>query len=681
MSDLNEDIFERQAQALHLSRSYQEDILDEVYRVDTSQPVNNLYNDFCKYYIASNQEDGKEYFAIVFEKFYNPPLQLLHTLKTFHFNGLNNLITYGVVTLSEYKEERLVAIVEKYDVFYSLTNYTQKNGPLSLDQVEKRLIPTFIDIFIQCEKHGVNCGNINPNNIIIRNDNFMLREFFISYANFEQSPYYLAPELVECAEYGRVTKGVAVDIYAFGVVTLQALIGKQPWANYENIIDYNSDRLEQTSFRFLIGKRKISESLKSFFKWTLNDNPFARWRARNIIEWLGGVHNKTAYEKLVDNANLIAFNGQNYGNLKSLAYALYNNWEDALKFIQEDKLLKWAQRQQAGAEIIEGIQEILGKDNLSKAILKINSFENNHKLTRLLSVIDPGGGIRMNGFAISVDSIPNALHYLLIKGRVAAIENIIVILKEKYWKVSDNKNSASQTDAAAHSALVEAYETFAPPSPSSGLEMLVYTLNPQATCLSGLISEDYVGSLAELLASLNTMAANSPDKFNIDRHIIAYMSAKIGLKNDSGIKLLKNFPKFSDHPLIFGLAILNIASNQEPEIKRQDLCKVLVDKIIALFGEYLHNVKFKKQLETRLRELASNGDLSDIVGLLSDQGPFIADYNGYYNACREAQNIKTYIQSLSAHDKYSDDALILGQKLTVLVSYMLCLIVTVILMV
>jgi serine/threonine protein kinase len=672
-----------QGSGFDITKSHQNDVLDEIYRIEVAEPLSGFDNDFCKYYKAYNLDDDNEYFAIVFERNYNPPIQLLHTLKTFNFNGLNNLITYGVVRLSHIKEFRLVAIVPQYDLSKNLDNYIQKNGPLSADQIEHKFIPTITEILSQCERLNITCGNINPNNIIIQDDNsYLLREFFISYPHFYQSPFLLAPELAECVEVGRATASIAADIYAFGLVALYLFIGKQPWSGYETILQYNNTRFDQSSFKFFVGRRKIPEYLKIFFKWTLHDSSSLRWKVRNLHEWVSGSYNKnTTFDKINDNVNLIAFNNQNYTNVKSLSYALFNNWDEGLKFIQEEKLAKWVQRQQGGAEIIENIQEILGKDYLARAMLKVNTAENNNKLTRLLSALDPGGGVRVSTGALTASSIPNALHYLLTKGRPQLVDSIITILKEKYWQVSEVKTSGSHINFEMAAKLDEVYATYSPASPASGLEMMVYSLNPNAICLSPLLSEEYVYNLADLLKILDKLALNTPDRFNVDRHIIAFIMSRIGLKNDNEFKLLRNFPKFSDHPLIYGLSILNIAASYEPEVKIPNICSSLVNKIIDLFQDHLHNVKFKQQLEKRLKDLADQGDLSKIVDLLSDQNPFIADYNGYYNACREVQNIKNYVQSLGAYDKYSNDSIILGQKITVLLGYILCLIVTVILMV
>ena len=75
--------------------------------------------------------------------------------------------------------------------------------------------------------------------------------------------------------------------------------------------------------------------------------------------------------------------------------------------------------------------------------------------------------------------------------------------------------------------------------------------------------------------------------------------------------------------------------------------------------------------------MKKNQSVEKIIQILSDQQQFINDYNGYYEACRKTKLIEEKIKTLRNEDKIFSGALLLGQKTTVLVSYVLCFIVTV----
>ncbi|WP_316354843.1 protein kinase domain-containing protein [Candidatus Trichorickettsia mobilis] len=664
-----------------IPKSLQEDLVEGLYQINIGDPVHELNNEFCRYYKATNIENEQEYFAIVFEKNFIPNLDIFQILKTSNFEGLNKLITYSIVKISYTKSYNLVAIVEQYNFKNSLANHLEQYDPLSVDQIENRFISSFTTLISQCERMNIPCGNIHPSNIIMLDDGqFLLREPIISYPHFYQTGCYVAPELVECTEAGRSIYGVAADIYSLGVTVFYALTGKQPWIDYENAYTFNEDRFEHTTFRLLVGKRKISEHFRVFFKWVLNDNAAARWQTRNIFEWLSGYIPKASlFEKISENTNLISFNGRNYSNLKSIAYAMFNNWDEALQFVDDDRLLKWVQRHNVSSAITEELQELLGSEKSNKVFAHGN--ERTWKLTKLLSVIDPHGGIRQEGIAISAASIPVVIHYLHARNRRSAIDQIVRVIKERYWQVSDNKLSAMNVNTNLDAELKNISKFFALVSPIFGLERVVYSLNFYAICFSPIVVNEHVINLSELLITLNAIAAQIPDKFHIDRHIIAFIAAKISLRQEADIKILSNFPKFSEHHLIYGLCILSVAQQHEPDIKIADLCKVITVKVVELFNEHLHNIQFKQKLAATLTEDATTGDLSKIVSRLNNQTEFINDYNGYYNACKEVQRLKNQMQFLQLEDRIFDRAIFLGQKLTVLVSYVLCFIVTVILII
>ena len=374
-----------------LPRSFQTDVLDSIYKIHTGELIQELTTEFCKYFHATNMEDGSEYFALVFEKQFVAPVDVLDKLKMNSFKHLNKLIAFSIVKLSHTKASHLVAIVEKYDIHNNLGHYIEKNGPLSLEQVNKKLIPQITELLSQCEQHSINCGNINPFNILVTDeDNFVLREFVSTYSNFNQMQAYIAPEIAECTETGRQIIGTSADIYALAICVFYCITGKQPWLDYESVYKYNEERFNQSTFKVLTNKRKITENFKAFFKGALQDNPMLRWKVRNIFEWsIGNAPKISFFENSNENTNLLAFKNGNYSNLKSIAYAMFNNWDDALAFFQDDRLLKWIKRQSLTNDAVESLQNLFGSErNLARSTFLLKSNDRSSKLAKLLILIE-----------------------------------------------------------------------------------------------------------------------------------------------------------------------------------------------------------------------------------------------------------------------------------------------------
>ncbi len=667
--------------SIDITRSYQEDLVSNIYKIDLSESLLEYNNEFCKYYPASSINDDSRYLAIIYNKYFNPPVNVLEILANNNIEGLNNVVAYSIIKLSKQSGFSFVVIVEHYDIEMNLKKFIEKNGPLSLNFIEEKLIPGLIKILDRCTELGINCGNINPNNIfLLKDDQVVLREFINSYQNYDQLETYLAPELAECMPAGRQTLSTNADIYALGITTFYAITGKQVGENYENIIKYNQDRFEIGSFKLLIERRKISENFRIFFRGVMQDSPATRWKIRNVVDWLLGKFAKTFnYNRMSENTP-ISFNEQHYNNLKSLSYALYNNWEEAVKFIQEDKLVKWISRiqHQMNISIVENTQELF--KNTQIGFPNKNNIERNNKLTKLLSIMDPSGPIRQRGLAFTAVSLPNLTHYLLVKNKKMSAEIAVKAVMDDHCSVGDSRELGNQISANKNILYKEACRFFSPTILAGGLERIVYALNPYSPCLSNVLIDEYVVNLADLLIALEKISTQFPDRINIDRHVMAFIAAKVNLPQADNLKILKDFPKFSENSVIHGLSFLDVIQQHEPKVRIPNLTNIISKKIAEILNESLYNTEFKKQKVDQLNEIAKNGNLNEVVKFLTESSKsFMEDYNGYYKARQEIIFLKRNMSALSNSEKSIENSMMLGQKLTVLSSYMLCFIVTLIL--
>lgn len=660
----------------YIPRSKIEDTVENIFRIHLNEENVELGNEFCKYYYATD-ENEEEFFAIVFENNFIPRIEVFDSLSKSPIAGLNNIIAYSVVSISTLKEERLVAIVNSYDIKSTLASKLQEGLTITLQEVED-IVGSINNILINLKDRRIFCCNINPSNILMKDGNFYaLREFINTLPNYSQKDQYLSPELIECHKAARYVKNSASDIYALGVSMFEAYTNKQFWNEHPNIYDYNHARFENSTNKYLLGKVKVPERLKTLLKWTMHDDADVRWKNISIKEWVEGKNNKSNLESFADARNIIGFKDHNYSKLKSLAYALYNHWNDAIKFIRDTKLLKWASREQLSNDSLEAIKQIVAKKSESSFVIA-DTLGSNIKLSRLLSLLDYNGPIRQEGLALSASAIPYIIYYLVMDNNRATTEKIVQIIKEEAWDFySNNINSSGHIGIADADKFLTYANNFQSGSAAKGIERLAYSLNPWLPCQSKLTKGKYVTSVQELLIALNDYAEKNPKNFTIDRHIIAFTAAKLDLKEDIRATILPNFPKFSEHPAVRGLSIIHLLQQHEPTIEISNICKAIALDLKQMFEEHLHNVEFKKLTISKIEEISKEGDLNQIIQMLSDHQQFINDYNGYYEACRQAKIIEKKIQSLTNQENIFNNALALGQKTTVLLSYVLCFIVTV----
>jgi hypothetical protein len=674
----NEKVTGKTKPQAELGRSFAEDAIDNIYNIRLNEEITALRNDFCKYYPTSNTETNEECYAIIFDNKFLHPIKTINSLAKIKIDHLIPIYHYAIVNLSSTKEEHLVVIVEKYNYENNLTNYLKKGEPFKPAQIEE-MVGKITEVFSVLAREGIYCYSINPDNILMKDNKFYaIREFISSYPDFYQKDHYIAPEIAECHVAGRYFANNKSDIYALGLTMFEAYTATNIIENYKSIEEYNYARFENTTGKLLLARSRMPEKLRVFFKWTLQDEANIRWQLSNIKDWLEGKITKLAHESLSENKNTIAFNENHYSTAKSLAYSMFNNWNESAKFIRDTKLFKWASRESISNDNLDAIKTIVDTKNDTQFIVK-NALNSQAKVAKILPLLDSNGPIRYDNIAFSALSIPSLIHYLIAQNKKEVADRIINLIREEAWEPY-NKNY----DSAGHleNNIAEQYKRNAllvqEGSSIKSIERFVYSLNPYICCNSIALKGKYVTTIQELLVCLDNIAEKKYVKLSVDRNIIAFVAAKLQLSEDIKPVILPNFPRFAEHPIIKILSLVNILQRYEPEINIPHLCESIAMELKELFQDCLYNIEFKKNIISQLEDVAQSGSISNIIRVASDQKKFLDDYNGYIKACNQTTLIEQKIRLISNEQNTFRTALLLGQKTTVLVSYVLCLLVTIV---
>ncbi|RTK92698.1 MAG: hypothetical protein EKK61_03155 [Rickettsiales bacterium] len=675
--DNQEEIVEVKPKIIEIPRSETEDTIDMVYTIHLNEEIAELSNDFCKYYNVINTATNEEFYGIIYDNKFLHPIEYIDSLNNHDVPFLNQIIRYAIIKLSTSKEERLAVIVPKYDPDNNLANYILKGLTISTAQFEI-IIDKMIKLFNHLSELKIFCYDINPQNILMHDGEFLkIKEFINSYPYFFQKNQYLAPEIIEAHQAARFLQSNTADIYALGITMFEAYTGKSFWNDYETNDAYNNARFENTTSKFLLSKVKIPEKLKVFFKWTLHDEANARWNLILLKDWIDGKITKLSHELISDNKNTIGFNDNIYSSPKSIVYALFKNWHEASRFIRDNKLFKWASREQISNESLEQIKSMVDVKQDTSFIV-VSSANSHIKIPKILAVLDSNGCIRQENIAFTAASIPIFLHYLISNNKRELAEYVVKLMKEEVW-ILYNKNPIAA--GYLEKTVAEKYKYAASyiqiGSSIKNLKKLSYSLNSYMHCDSSILQNLYITSIRELLVGLNKIAQNQYKKFHIDRNIMSYITAKLNLKDDLRSTILSNFPKFVDNPTLNALNMLNILQQYEPDIDVTNITKMFVKDLKELFQDCLHNVEFKKKILVQLDEVANEGQFDKIIKIFSNQQQFLNDYNGYYEACRQIKIIEQNITMINDEDSNFVTAMLIGQKATVLLSYIMCFIVTV----
>ena len=102
----------------------------------------------------------------------------------------------------------------------------------------------------------------------------------------------LSPEICQCYPAARRYNNSKSLIYSIGMTIFAAYTGKSPWLKFNDEKEYNQARFEATTYKYLLGKAKIPEKFRVFFRFTLQDDPISRWGINDLHNWCKGKHDK-----------------------------------------------------------------------------------------------------------------------------------------------------------------------------------------------------------------------------------------------------------------------------------------------------------------------------------------------------------------------------------------------------
>lgn len=666
-----------------LPRSYQEDLVEDAYQIHIDRGVSELSNQFCRYYFATHIKSEKEYFAIVFERSFSPPVNEIDILKKHHSRHINKLHAYSLVKLSTSKKYQFVAIVDSYDPTQNLQNLVEQNGPLNTELVENSLLPALWQYIEFGDTYRINCCNINPKNIIVTKDNnFILKEFVTALPNFYQPQAYLSPEISDAIPSGRAVRGTDADMYASAMVVVFAISGTVISFPHRDTKIFNAERIEGGSYEIVSKNIKIPRGLRSFLSAALQDNPSYRLKVTGLKDLLSNtqsnIQNKSKKNSHSVSGHTILFEGHNYSHPEALASAAYAYYDAGLNMCHDENFVKWSQKAKGKTD---NIAEILSITNHNRVFSKIVDAEKEETMLKIFSMLDDHSPIRLKDFCITIESISNILFSSIYTGNKILFDQLSKILRRGYWRIVLNNY---QKDRIPFDEL-EKIQNLANVLTGNASEYIgkqeLYRLDRYIPCLSPTVISDYVLSLGDLLVALDKIAAHTPSKLVIDEHIAAFIYSRLVREDALSATYEQDNEHFEKSVMLKGASLLALAQENSHDIKVPHLCSLLSQKIIEWVNDNLHSSKLKKVITSEIAELSATGSLSQVLYVISNPQLFQNDRRGYKVAYQQSLELTTVITDLSDEKKVYEMGVALGQRLTVLLSYFLLMLVTLMIMI
>lgn len=431
-------------------------------------------------------------------------------------------------------------------------------------------------------------------------------------SGFGQSVIYETCERMQSPAAQRGPATHLDDCYAFGVVLALLAQGRNPFPGMDDAAIVRA-KLEKGSYNALLSNVRVGPSMVELLRGLLADEPKERWRAQDAMMWVTGRRLTPKPAEFGRRATRpLLFAGQEFYSPRVLAAALPQHVPAAAALVDSGEVEKWLRRT---------VNDEDKADNLLDALDAVNAKGRNARKEDLIvsyacMVLDPSGPIRWRGLTVPPPGFGAALADAVKTNspHLQSIAEMIGFQLVSFWieLQGDSKTEfvplAQQLDRMK--PLIEKT------SYGSGIERVVYELNPNLPCLSPLVQGLNVISGRELLAAMEHSAKRgNKGREPIDRHIAGFLVARDRRSEGTFTSLGQ-----SDDQLGRAITIVKVYADSQskhgPE-QAPELARWLLPILEPAANRYT-NRPFRETIRRELRAAAEKGSLSTMLRLVDD---------------------------------------------------------------
>ncbi|MEX0695922.1 MAG: serine/threonine protein kinase [Dongiaceae bacterium] len=500
--------------------------------------------------------------------------------------------------------------------------------PLSEDALVRKVLRPLSVALKELREARLVHGGIRPDNLFYRDSaagEAVLGDGCTTPPSFAQPVAFVSIEDGMANPAGRGGDFVA-DLYALGATLAALLLGHRPGSQLDDDA-LIAAKIGQGSFAALIGQLRLSTTMTEVLRGLLCDDRAERWTLDDLDLWFDGRRLTPRSPGLAQQAaRPLVFEGVEYLTRPALAQAFARNWERAVVAVQDGDIEPWLRRSLGDVE-----RANLVAADLAAAGAESEGVSGDRLLARVLVALDPAAPLRYRDVASRIGSLGPALADDFDRpDRVKVFAEMIRNKLPQLWM---------QTQAAVLPEFVGLRKIFDKldfiidkHGPGYGIERCLYELNPALPCRSPLVEQQCVVSLKTLLPALDRAAAANAGSEPVDRHIAAFVAARIGWSIDRDLAGLAA----TDNPTQRRLSILRLLALVQQAAPTDGLTGLgawvvaLLDPIV----ESYHYRPFKDSLRKQLGPLARQGRFAEIVALIDNPETLRRDRHGFALARR-----------------------------------------------
>lgn len=641
------------------------DVLAERFQIHSDKPLGSgsalLANMFE---VSDRQSQHQNLYAAVLDNTLPYRMNAIQAYQRVRLPVLQPLLAHGPVFVSALGEVRYVLIFQKIfgrplaDHFAQLRTYSDRAFMNDLIQPMVQLLELLASM-------EVTIGQINTHTLYLQDGKLIVGEFLSRPCGYDQSYFFEPIDRLMANPLGKGEGSSLVDFFALGVTIAHCALGFNPNQDMSQA-DCLGHRLTMGTYNTIFGNRELSPAMEDLLRGLLNDNVSERWGFSQIGQWMGGKRfNIIRPSPPKESTRAFAFAGQQHFNQRSLAWALYKNWNEARKELRDIKLIRWIQlsvgRHETGEEL-KRLRTLTGGEYAR------SPAEDDDLVSRSIVVLDPAAPLRFREAACHVDGIGLMLASMHASGRMDIISHLTRMIDSdlvNFWYDHSQGHAAGFNLFATVSRIDKCRNTLRNKMVGFGLERVIYDLNPAFPCQSPLVLKEHVLTLDDLIHALD---ARAPEKMResdpIDRHLLAFIGSRLDLNGDVRITI----PSLQNSAQLKGFILLARAHRKigSPPVKL--LCLWVVERLHKIIEGY-HSRTQRRNLLEELRHIAQTGHLENLVRHLLNADSASRDHQGFLKAMHRYRQNELRIRKLSDASALEKKASNLALKFSLFASY------------
>jgi len=621
-------------------------------------------------------------YALIYKNSFAPNLDLIEYLNDNKSANVQEVLAFGKITSANTGEESLAVILKKISGV-KISELLKANGQLSEGKIRDLSIPDqLLEVITFFNNENYIHGSINIDTIYFDTSINKLTALapITHYTSFLQLPAFLPLNSLLTHPAARSRSDVSVDLVGFAVTILSLLSGGNPYKDAISVELVANIRIENGTLDSTITFAKnnnnfvFSPLIDQLFKGLLTDCINTSWGIEELKNWANKIDNSYTVASLhKESLYAFRFNDSEHVSRKSLAQAIFNNWNEARKSLKLNELSRWVSLSLKNPDMADKLTDL--------ASTKIENITlTDEQIVRVLSVIDPDGPLRYKDISITVDGMATFVSYCYTNGERDKLQQVASVINDgiiTHWE--NQQGDTYHKDKIKFNYYYDNTKTrlyLKKKSLGFGMERVLYDLNPTLPCQSELLTNFFTISIRDILLSLDKKSSsiNLDDEEigdPMDRHIGAYITSHISLEDEIKLKTMQNYPKIANNQQIIIIGLLTIAQAEINSEPCKNLTKLLVKRLSTLLDS-LHSNKIKKELSTNLAKVAESGNIKSIFKIVANPTYARNDSLGFKKARKEYHALLFHIKSFQKQSNIEKLAYQLGLRIAVTISYMLC---------